>query len=505
MHRAVAHVVFTLCLAAQAAYVPPPAVNAAQRWRSAASSRSGPICAVSTIEVEDPPAQSAASRVQSLQTPVALSPWVALKGAVRSSSFGEFMNYVRKEQGDAVWFDLWPFAPKTYVLMGKEANRGVLSDLDPSLEQILQELINLLPISARVPSEVDVELQKKVAQLFSNAAVVNERLPSFTSIAERMRDRWVSESPAAQQPIGKDGGLEVFLELSEYVLRADLEVLYGKSFTDAHAPQLCAKFGEWVENIANGQLVGFFDELGNLLREAIRERRQHPEKYAHERCVLQVYVDGGALDNKDDDSIVGLLSMTLMAAVFNTQVSLAWILIHLYDSPELLQRARAEIAECPDLSDYSQLAELPFLNSCIDEAVRLHTMLPGNTVLRKCRRDVQYGDETIKEGSVLWLYPNAVHQDEKYFPGAEKFCPMRLMNGNLERMSDEYELVTFGHGQKRCIGEKMARAMICAFLGVALPTVDADVRGELPDDGFFDLIPASQLRLHNLRTRAAPE
>ena len=132
-------------------------------------------------------------------------------------------------------------------------------------------------------------------------------------------------------------------------------------------------------------------------------------------------------------------------------------------------------------------------------------MLPGNTVLRKCRRDVQYGDETIKEGSVLWLYPNAVHQDEKYFPGAEKFCPMRLMNGNLERMSDEYELVTFGHGQKRCIGEKMARAMICAFLGVALPTVDADVRGELPDDGFFDLIPASQLRLHNLRARAAPE
>ena len=39
--------------------------------------------------------------------------------------------------------------------MGKEANRKVLSSLDNGLEQILQELINLLPVSAKVPSEVD--------------------------------------------------------------------------------------------------------------------------------------------------------------------------------------------------------------------------------------------------------------------------------------------------------------------------------------------------------------
>jgi len=442
-------------------------------------------------------------------TPVRLSPWVALRGAFRSSSFGEFMSYVRREQGDAVLLDLWPVLPPTYVLMGKEANRGVLSELDPSLEQILQELINLLPISARVPSEVDVDLQRKVAQLFSNSAVVNERLPSFTRIAHTMRERWVSGAAAsgaaagaaAGQQRADDDGLEVFLELSEYVLRADLEVLYGRAFTEAHAPRLVRKFGEWVQNIANGQLVGFFDDLGELLREAIAERRAEPERYADERSVLQVYLESGALERHDDDAVVGLLSMTLMAAVFNTQVSLAWILVHLYSDPELLERARAEVAACPDLGDYSKLQELPFLNSCIDEAVRLHTMLPGNTVLRKTRHEIQLGETTVPEGAVLWLYPNAVHLDETYFPQPTSFCPMRLLNGNLERMADDYELVTFGHGQKRCIGEKMARAMICAFLGATLPTVDADAPDTLPEDGFFDLIPASQLRLYNVRPR----
>ena len=81
----------------------------------------------------------------------------------------------------------------------------------------------------------------------------------------------------------------------------------------------------------------------------------------------------------------------------------------------------------------------------------------------------------------------------------------RMEGSPLERMSDEYELVTFGHGTKRCIGEKMARAMICAFLGTVLPAVDADVpRAGLPvDDNLFDLIPASKLELRNVRPRGA--
>ena len=215
--------------------------------------------------------------------------------------------------------------------------------------------------------------------------------------------------------------------------------------------------------------------------------------------MLSVYLESGALGRHDEEALVGLLSMTLMAAVFNTQVSLAWILVHLYSDPPLLQRARDELASCADLRRYAELEALPFLNSCIDEAVRLHTMLPGNTVLRKTKRAVQLGSHTVPAGAVLWLYPNAVHLDEEVFPQPKAFCPMRLLHGELERMQEEFEIVTFGHGRKRCIGEKMARAMILTFLASTLPTLDADPPEKLPQDGFFDLVPASELRLYNLR------
>ena len=190
------------------------------------------------------------------------------------------------------------------------------------------------------------------------------------------------------------------------------------------------KFREWVENIANGQLVricrprgpipalllptrlssptpqvGFFAELGEYLSESIAEQLAHPERYAHEQSVtrlaiwasrgrgmpnrtygpaarqlwalrvlattrldtspicsgmqvMRVYLEEGALENNDVDGVVGLLTMTLMAAVFNTQVSLAWILVHLYSQPELLAMARRELEGCSDLTDYSQLQKM---------------------------------------------------------------------------------------------------------------------------------------------------
>jgi hypothetical protein len=44
--------------------------------------------------------------------------------------------------------------------------------------------------------------------------------------------------------------------------------------------------------------------------------------------------------------------------------------------------------------------------------------------------------------------------------------------------------------------------MICAFLGSVVPAMDAEAPSSLPEDGFFDLIPASQLYLRKATLRA---
>ena len=59
--------------------------------------------------------------------------------------------------------------------------------------QVLQDLINVLPVSAKIPSEVDVELQRKVASFFQKEATVNGQLPGFISAARTMREGWLAK------------------------------------------------------------------------------------------------------------------------------------------------------------------------------------------------------------------------------------------------------------------------------------------------------------------------
>ena len=61
--------------------------------------------------------------------------------------------------------------------------------------------------------------------------------------------------------------------------------------------------------------------------------------------------------------------------------------------------------------------------------------------------------------------------------------------------------MTAGTFFNRCIGEKMARAMICVFLGVVLPELEARAPPTLPSDNFFDLVTAAKLELLDLRRR----
>ena len=415
---------------------------------------------------------------------------------------------------------------------------------------------------------------------------------------------------------------------------------YGEAFCEKYADRILPEFQTWVGEL--GELgatpVGFFTKLGEYLAEALRDRQADPAAYAGEKSVMQIYLSEGALSSHDEEGVIGLLTMTLMAAVFNTQVSLSWILAHLYEDPALLATARDELAGCDDLevrvsrrppsfplqppgpTALIPPSSLPRPRRATTRSWRCPSSTRASTRACGCTRCCRGTPSSaapprsspstacrcdaipsrrrqrrapplfpstsaaaraslptltprsppilqIPKDALLWLYPNAVHRDERYFPQATSFCPYRLLKGwgvdgrrpppstaacsrwvrrrraarrralprrggggggggqrgrrgrrrrggrgvarmegsPLERMSDEYELVTFGHGTKRCIGEKMARAMICAFLGTVLPAVDADVpRAGLPvDDNLFDLIPASKLELRNVRPRGA--
>jgi len=197
---------------------------------------------------------------------------------------------------------------------------------------------------------------------------------------------------------------------------------------------------------------------------------------------------------------------------------------HVYADQRLLDGVRAEVraklaevgekrglegpAGIRDL-DLNDLLDLQITNACITEAVRLHSDIPSKLTLRTAEEDMEFEGYPIPKGTTIFLYADAVHKDEKYYPDAGSFCPFRYTDQEeAKRMEKDREFVTFGHGRKRCTGELHARAQISALLASFVLRFDMDLETAEPDnsipedhDGPFVFDAANTLLLKNLRRR----
>merc|ERR1712008_258895 len=144
------------------------------------------------------------------------------------------------------------------------------------------------------------------------------------------------------------------------------------------------------------------------------------------------------------------------------------------------------------------------------EAVRLHSDIPAKLALRQADVDMEFKGYKVPKGSTVFLYADAVHKDEQYFPNAGNFCPHRYTDPKVfNKMQMDREIVTFGHGRKRCTGELHARAQISALLASFVLRFDMDLQTKEPEnrmpddhDGPFVFDTANTLLLVNLRRTA---
>ncbi|CAE8648098.1 unnamed protein product, partial [Polarella glacialis] len=251
------------------------------------------------------------------------------------------------------------------------------------------------------------------------------------------------------------------------------------------------------------------------------DRVENPGKYEGEDSLFEEFfqLSGG---NADEEMLSGLQQFMLtlqLAANGNQLVTIRWLMSHVYADPAILEGVRKEVRE--KLAEKGEGATLRSLklddllglsltNACITEAVRLHSDIPSKLTLRSAEIDMNFGGYTIPKGATIFLYADAVHKDDKYFPDAAAFCPHRYTNPEVfNQMNRDREIVTFGHGRKRCTGELHARSQISALLASFVMRFDMDLETKEPEnrmpedhDGPFVFDTANTLQLVNLRQRA---
>lgn len=142
---------------------------------------------------------------------------------------------------------------------------------------------------------------------------------------------------------------------------------------------------------------------------------------------------------------------TTTGAGFETTAAVLRIAgFHIYSSPTILQRLRAELSSAADL-DLKTLEQLPLLTAVIQESMRLAPAIATRSARIAQDKDLVYADWRIPAGTPVGMTIHLLHQNEDEYPDPLRFNPDRWMETTPSQTSPK-TFIPFGKGKRNCLG-----------------------------------------------------
>lgn len=246
----------------------------------------------------------------------------------------------------------------------------------------------------------------------------------------------------------------VYPRMLELSLEAILKVVL--SVPDSAMPQWKSAWQALLGTAASGQVairstlrsVGglrlwprFQRELrrcNELVYDEIARRRRHPEFEYHDVIDSLLRADGIPLSDKEiRDQIVGI-----MIGGYDPPATLvSWAVERMVRAPHALAAATAEVRGG---------TELTYLNAVVQETLRLRP--PFMFVSRFVPRPLSLAGCYFPGGTTIMAVIQSVHRHPDLYDEPKSFRPERF----LQHRPGSYELIPFGGGEHRCLGDRLA-------------------------------------------------
>lgn len=230
------------------------------------------------------------------------------------------------------------------------------------------------------------------------------------------------------------------------------------------AVHACDQMGKYfltqVATLALPEFVGskiegsnsVYSYLLDLIDRLIAYRRANPTPPDADPDMISLllgvrFADGSGLTEEQlRTETLGLV----FAGFDTTALAAAWTVGLLALHPEAQQRVYDEVDALGDkVVEHDDLAKVPFLRNCFDEAQRLQAVPAW---LRQARNDDEIGGYRIPAGSTVVFSPYALQRDPRFWRNPEAFDPDRFDRDPISR----YAFLPFNAGNRKCAGSKMA-------------------------------------------------
>ncbi|XP_065870150.1 probable (S)-N-methylcoclaurine 3'-hydroxylase isozyme 2 [Euphorbia lathyris] len=199
-------------------------------------------------------------------------------------------------------------------------------------------------------------------------------------------------------------------------------------------------------------------ELFGVWEIYIKERRERPPQNTD---FLDVFLANGF-----DDDQINWLAMFLNAGTDTTTTTIEWAMAELVKNKQTMEKLEEELEREIDNKtiNESQVSQLPYLNACIKETLRLHPPVPF-LLPRRALETCEIMNYTIPKDAQLLVNFWAIATDSSTWEDPLSFKPERFLTTVVDFKGHDFGLIPFGSGRRICSGLPMAARQLPLILG----------------------------------------
>ncbi|KAG9150423.1 hypothetical protein Leryth_019803 [Lithospermum erythrorhizon] len=175
-----------------------------------------------------------------------------------------------------------------------------------------------------------------------------------------------------------------------------------------------------------------------------------------------------------DLQIKHMLLEVFPAATGNIPTTVEWAVAELIKNEEAMKKVRQELSTVT-LSE-GAILELPYLNACIKETLRLH---PPIGFLPHCAQETcQVMGYTIPKDSLVIVNVWGMGHDKNIWgQDAVAFKPERFLDTNVDFKGQDYGYLPFGAGRRMCPGFPFAAKQVHLIVAALVSSFEWSVAG----------------------------
>lgn len=222
--------------------------------------------------------------------------------------------------------------------------------------------------------------------------------------------------------------------------------------------------------LSPGLLADFLDPLDRALPAPFLRRPVlfHRMNKAMRDCIAHAPAGTPASAFRDVPNGPEELRVAVSAGYDTTAHTLAWLLGHVAQQPELLATERR--------------------SSVINEVLRLYPA--GWVGSRRCTADVEFRGHRIRRGTLVLYSPYLTHRDPRLWTDPLSFRPGRFRDG-----AAAWSFIPFAAGERTCLGRSFAQLVLSTVLDVVAGTDLRFTAGSMRPRAGLTLRPAGPLHL----------